>query len=586
MGVKSFGIIFMWIFASQINKSKEMKKYCLVISVLIALSISVFGQTQRFVLFEEFTNASCSPCASQNPAFDNLLTINAAKCTSIKYHTSWPGTDPMYTHNPTDCGTRVTYYGVSGVPYAVMDGTPVSGSNYLGAPSNTTQAKIDAEYAITSPFELSINQRLSSGNDTLYVTMLGKATAAVSGVLAAHCGILEKHIHFATAPGTNGEKDFYNVMVKMMPTAAGTSLPTSFQVGDYFVIEYAWKLANVYNINELSVVGFIQNVQTKAVFQAANTSSTPISGVYQNDLELSGLNNVLPSYCEPSFTPQFSLRNNGSVPISSADIKYKVNNEPEATYHYSGSLGFLDRAAISLPTVNFNILNNNTLKIYGVSVNGVSDEYPKNDSIAFAFTMASQSGTQATVLVKTDNNPGETTWEIKNLQGVVVANGGPYTQAAHTYTTNVDLDFGTCYEFVIHDAGGNGVCCTNGIGFYKLSSGSTTIATGTAFGSSQTSQFYSLSNVGVAQPDAASFSVYPNPAWQNTTIAFTNTISEQVTVNVYNMQGALVVANPVKEYSAGQHEIEVDCSSLIPGVYNIRLTAGGKLFSQKITVKK
>ena len=563
-----------------------MKKIYPIISLFVLVSLTVFGQSQRFVLFEEFTNASCSPCASQNPAFDNLLAANANKCTSIKYHTSWPGTDPMYTHNPTDCGARVTYYGVNSVPYAVMDGTPLTGSSYVGAPANANQAKIDAEYAIPSAFELSINQQLSPGNDSLYITILGKATAPISGLLTVHCVVIEKHIHFNSAPGSNGEKDFYNVMKKMLPSPSGTSLPSSFQVGDYFVLEFAWKLANVYNINELKVVGFIQDIQTKAVHQAAITSATPITGVYQNDLELSGLNNLLPSYCEPSFTPQFKLRNNGSVPLTSAEIKYQVNDEAVATYQYSGNLDFLDKTTVSLPTINFNIQNNNTLKIFGTTVNGVADEYRKNDTIIYAFAKAAQSSLSATVLVKTDNNPGETTWEVKDLQGNLVANGGPYTQSAHSYSTNVDLNFGTCYEFTIYDAGGNGVCCTNGIGFYKLSSAGTTISTGTAFGSSQTAQFYSLSNVGVSEPDAASFSVYPNPVWQKTTILFTNAAKEQVNVQVYNMQGQIVLNLPIQEYVSGQHEIALDCSKLNAGIYSIRLTAGTKVFTEKITVKK
>jgi len=563
-----------------------MKKIYPILTLFVLLSLTVFGQSQRFVLFEEFTNASCSPCAAQNPAFDNLLAANANKCTSIKYHTSWPGTDPMYTHNPTDCGARVTYYGVSGVPHAVMDGTAVAGSSYLGAPSNVSQSKIDAEYAIPSAFELSINQHLSPGNDSLYITILGKATAPISGLLTAHCVVIEKHIHFNSAPGSNGEKDFYNVMKKMLPAASGTSLPSSFQVGDYFVMEFAWKLANVYNINELSVVGFIQDIQTKAVHQAAITSATPITGVYQNDLELSGLNNLLPSYCEPSFAPQFKLRNNGSVPLTSAEIKYQVNNEAVATYQYSGNLGFLDKTTISLPTINFNIQNNNTLKIFASTVNGVADEYQKNDTIVYNFAKAAQSSLTATLLIKTDNSPGETTWDVKDLQGNIIANGGPYTQSAHSYTTNVDLSYSTCYEFTIYDAGGNGVCCTNGIGFFKLSSAGTTIATGTAFGSSQTAQFYSLSNVGVSEADVASFSVYPNPAWQKATILFANAAKEQVNVQVFNMQGIPVINLPMQEYGSGQHEIALDCSKLNAGVYSIRLTAGTKVFTEKLTVKK
>jgi len=81
-----------------------MKKIILF-SLFLATAVLGFSQSQRFIMFEEFTQASCGPCASQNPAFDALLNANVSKCTSIKYHTSWPGVDPMNAQNPTDVGS-------------------------------------------------------------------------------------------------------------------------------------------------------------------------------------------------------------------------------------------------------------------------------------------------------------------------------------------------------------------------------------------------------------------------------------------------------------------------------------------------
>jgi hypothetical protein len=463
----------------------------------------------------------------------------------------------------------------------------MDGNAYHGAPSGVTQSKINTEYAVPSPFELYINQQLSPNNDTIYVTMLGKATAAVSGSLVAQCAVIEKHIHFNTAPGTNGEKDFYSVMKKMLPSASGTVLPTSFQTGDYFVLQYAWKLANVYSIPELSVVGFIQNVQTKAVYQAANTSLTPITGVYQNDLTLMNPGNLQSSYCEQSIEPTFEIQNNGALPLTSAEIKYRINNGSELTYLWAGNLGFLQKTMIQLPAASYTVQNNNQLAIYGVSTNGVADEYPKNDTITYNFTKAPMPGSMVTVYIKTDNNPQETTWEIKDISGNSLASGGPYTEQKHVYSTNVQLGFGTCYEFSIYDAGNNGLCCDNGIGFFKVYNGNVTVSQGNTFGHSVVNQFYSMSNVGNSEtPDAASFSIYPNPVWQKTSITFTNAVKEQVTVNVYNMQGAAVLNLPVKEYGIGQHEIELNCSTLPKGVYSVRLTAGSKVFSQKITVSR
>lgn len=559
-----------------------MKKNYLILSFLVALTATVFGQTQRLVLFEEFTQASCGPCAAANPGFNALLTANTTKCTSIKYQTSWPGYDPMNLHNPAEVANRVAYYNVSGVPDAIMDGNV-----YHGSPTGVNQTKINTEYGVPSPFELYINQHLSPGNDSIYVTMLGKATGAVSGSLVAHCAVIEKHIHFNSPPGSNGEKDFYNVMKKMLPSASGTTLPTTYQVGEYFVLQYAWKLANVYDISQLSVVGFIQNVQTKTVYQAANTSAAAITGVYQNDLTLVNPGNMLATYCEPSIEPTFELQNNGSLPLTSAEIKYRINDGTELTYQWTGNLGFLGKTTIQLPAAAYDVKNDNVLKIYGVSTNGVSDEYPKNDTITYEFALSPLAGSQVIVYVKTDNLPAETTWDIKDVAGNLIASGGPYAEPKKVYQVTVPLGFGTCYEFSIFDSGNNGLCCDNGIGFFKVYNGSVTVSQGNAFGSSIVNQFYSLSGVGIGEaPNAASFSVYPNPAWQQTTISFSNAVNEQVTVTAYNMQGGVVINLPVKEYAAGQHEIQLDCSKLVQGVYTIRLTAGSKVFTEKLSINK
>ena len=109
-----------------------MKKFTFLslIPVLFAFLFSqaLFGQerSQRMVLLEQFTNASCGPCASENPTIVSLHNTNATKMALIFYHVNWPGaSDPMYTANPSELKTMVSYYNVGavGVPYAVLDGS-------------------------------------------------------------------------------------------------------------------------------------------------------------------------------------------------------------------------------------------------------------------------------------------------------------------------------------------------------------------------------------------------------------------------------------------------------------------------------
>ena len=374
---------------------------------LFFLATVVFGysQSQRLVMFEEFTQASCGPCAQQNATFDPLLLNNLDKATSIRYHTSWPGVDPMNQQNPVDVAARVSYYQVNAVPWCFMDGVAPTGPNYAGAPANVTQSMIDAEYAVPSPFTIAMNQSLSSGNDTIFVNMVGVCTGASTGNLVAQLGVIEKHLHFTTPPGTNGETDFYNVMKKMLPTASGTLLPASFQPGDYFIVQGSWKLANVYSLSQLSAVGFIQNNTNKAVLQAGNSDSIPLTMPYNNDVQLMSATNYSPTNCSGSIAPMITIRNNGNNTVTAMTIKYNVNNGTPATYTWNGSLTTLQKTVITLPAYSFSPQASNTLQIYTDQVNNGDDQYPKNDTINAIISSAPVTTNYALFYLHTDNLP-------------------------------------------------------------------------------------------------------------------------------------------------------------------------------------
>ena len=54
-----------------------MKKVItLIVLAVCAAGFNLNAQSTRLVLAEEFTQASCGPCASQNPTFNNLLNAN------------------------------------------------------------------------------------------------------------------------------------------------------------------------------------------------------------------------------------------------------------------------------------------------------------------------------------------------------------------------------------------------------------------------------------------------------------------------------------------------------------------------------
>ena len=93
---------------------------------------------------------------------------------------------------------------------------------------------------------------------------------------------------------------------------------------------------------------------------------------------------------------------------------------------------------------------------------------------------------EVTLTLVTDNYGSETTWTLTSASGQSVASGGPYGNNV-TVTETFCLPDG-CYDFVINDSYGDGICCAYGNGSYALS-GSGVSASGGSFGSSETQNF-------------------------------------------------------------------------------------------------
>jgi hypothetical protein len=100
------------------------RKFYFLSLLLIVTAQLTFGQTfLRKVLFEEATNASCGPCAANNPFLKAYIDSKGDTIIAIKYHASFPGYDPMYLHNPSQNSERyATYYGMNAMPWLNVDG--------------------------------------------------------------------------------------------------------------------------------------------------------------------------------------------------------------------------------------------------------------------------------------------------------------------------------------------------------------------------------------------------------------------------------------------------------------------------------
>jgi len=562
-----------------------MHKITLLIISILFVASPLLSQTQRLVLIEEGTNASCGPCAAQNPAFDALLDQNRDKITAIKYHWYFPGYDPMHLHNVGENNARVAYYGINGVPTAVLDGVIPSGAGfgYPGAPSGFSQNLINQAYAVPSPFSIDLYHYLSAAQDSIHVVMRITAAQAITGNYKAQMAVIEKVINFANAPGNNGEKTFHDVMKKMLPNHLGTSIQASWEQGDYIILRESWKLANIYDMDELGVVGFIQENGTRSVKQAGNSEPEAFAPLHNTDAAIYNLTNLTATNCSGDYTPVITLANYGTNPLTTAEIVYSVNGGSQLTYNWSGNLGFLQSEVVSLPEISFTVLPQNALEITLQNPNGVADQYGKNNMILYNFNVAAATPSEVKLMIKLDNNPEQITWDIKNLAGEIVISGGPYTTPGATVNEIINLAENGCYLFTIYDAAGNGI---EAPGFFVLYYGtSTQLLSGTAFGSMAKAQFDVGGTVEIAENQSSSvISIYPNPVQNTGYIEFQLFQQEMAEIFLYNQLGQVIKRIGQERYEPGMIQEVFTTQDLKPGVYYIAGRIGAMTLNQKVVV--
>ncbi len=237
----------------------------ILVAALTGFSTSVFAQAKRYVIFEHFTQASCAPCAAQNPFMQVTLDANVGRVHHIAYHTSWPGVDPMNTYNAIQVADRVSYYGVTGVPDVIG-----LGNKYEGSPTGVTQALVDNLASDPAPIRVIVKETSNGTVRTVTVKVFTVDTIAAA-TYKIRLAVLEKWVHYTTPPGSNGEKNFPDVFRKMVPSTAG-ELYTPAGIGDSVTFTYTYNLDMAkWDTTQIYSLAFIQNETTKEIINSGST---------------------------------------------------------------------------------------------------------------------------------------------------------------------------------------------------------------------------------------------------------------------------------------------------------------------------
>lgn len=414
---------------------------------------------QRLVLFEEFTNTSCDPCAEFSPSLDKTIYERLGQMVPITYHLNFPSNrDPFYLNNPEDAMARAGVYGVTGVPALRVDGTHAGAWGYEQFLGQYIDSELEQEPLadITTTAEISADNQLTVHAQVSNMVVAGSQ-------LRLFAAVVEERIEW-DAPADNGERSWNYVMRKMLPSASGQQLPAEQQVTplDY---TFTWPISGFADQQQLGIVTFVQDMQT---LQILNAAYTPLPTGSPRAAKILKVMNTPDRICTPDFSSDLMVRNTGSETLTSATLCVSINGQVQQT-PWTGELKPLEVASVRTPSfTDFSLTSDkvNDVEIWIGNLNGnPADESPRQH---LSLTSAYAATNAVRLTIMTDQKPEETTWALMNSAGDVVSKGGPYSEARKKIVVDLPLDCDDCYQLELEDEGGDGITGSYGRGYFML----------------------------------------------------------------------------------------------------------------------
>ncbi len=251
-----------------------MKKlvYSFTLIAACLLTTGSFAQyAKKYPLFEHFTQASCGPCADQNPYFQEVYYANETNLHHVAYHTSWPGLDEMYDFTAAESDEMVTYYGVTGVPDMFQNGMEI------GSPAGVTQEIVNNLLSESSPIRILVTESTAGTTRNVHIEVQSVNTVP-AGTYKIKAAVVEREVTYVSPPGSNGETFFPNVFRESI-TGTGGATYTPAVMGSSVSFDYSYELDPIYDETQIYALAWIQNTSTKEVLNSGATGDPSIEVV-------------------------------------------------------------------------------------------------------------------------------------------------------------------------------------------------------------------------------------------------------------------------------------------------------------------
>lgn len=377
-----------------------MKKHVFTFVLLLA-GITLFAQSTRMSIYEEFTGETCPPCAATNPGLNALLALptNTTKVIPLKWQVPIPSaptkTWSLYQTNKAEIDWRYRStaqggygYAINSAPSGKMDGQNVTvfgaSSNH---PANLTSGIIATAQSFTTPFSISVIRNWSPTGTAvdLTVTITSSTPFTSVGNLILRTCMVERLIQFSVQPGTNGETTFEDVVIKSFPTLQnGIALPANWTPNQTQTFTLSCPIPSyTRKITEIAMVCFIQDDGDKKIWQGVRADKQGVP----NDAE--AISATVPSFtCGNSIDPLVTIKNSGITTITDMTITPAIDGVAGTPVVWNGSLAQGSTTTVAVGTLTSSIGGGH---VFSYTITGVSgtDFYTMNNSAKSNFYMVS-----------------------------------------------------------------------------------------------------------------------------------------------------------------------------------------------------
>ncbi len=581
-----------------------MKKFTLALMALLSIAFAAKAQqyvstepANRNVIIEEFTGRNCGYCPDGHRIANEIMANNPGRVWAINVHAGGYAPTSYPNFNNSDASTIHGGFTISGYPTGVVNrSTPNGQSRSAWAGLSNSQLNQAAECNVAGIVQINPETRMASitvevyytGNSAydenyLTVAMLQDSIMGSQSGMSANpaqvVGSSYCHMHILRDVITTsawGEA--------VSPTTAGTLVSKTFEyqipesIGDPNGVEVV--LDHVFFLAWVSER--FQGTPTRPILNACELEKTTMTDEPIHP-SINGVAQAVVASCSIEKSFGFDVTNIGTETLTSMKFNAEVADNTYE-FEWNGELASGENTKVDFSmdipfgtyvgTLNIIEANGEAYES-STSFAAESQEWAELDIVGDV--------TDIKVYIVQDQFGEQTTWDIINSAGEIVAQGGPYQHLVGTGTqinvSNVtDLPTDECYLFRIYDSAENGICCSYGDGFYyiKDAAGNRFIEGEGDFGAGAANMFsINRNDDGVEDVTVSDLKIYPNPA-NNVIYVKGENVNK---VEVYNSVGQML--SSVK----GSANINVDATSFENGVYFVKVIASdGAVTTKKVTI--